>query len=73
MDLSDRIFPFFNSLKKAGLDHKITHGQRDPCSKILVVTHAGVIRTLISHILEMNPEDLFKIKLVYGELFVLKI
>ena len=72
-DLSDRIFPFFNSLETAGLNHEITHGQENPCSNILVITHAGVIRTLICHILEMNPEDLFKIKLVYGELFVLKI
>lgn len=72
-DLSDRIFPFFNSLETAGLNHEITHGQEDPCSNILVITHAGVIRTLICHILKMNPEDLFKIKLAYGELFVLKI
>ena len=72
-DLSDRIFPFFNSLETAGLNHGITHGQEDPCTNILVITHAGVIRLLICHILEMNPEDLFKIKLVYGELFILKI
>jgi len=72
-DLSDRIFPFFNSLETAGLNHEITHGQENSCSNILVITHAGVIRTLICHILEMNPKDLFKIKLVYGELFVLKI
>jgi len=72
-DLSARIFPFFNSLETAGLNNEITHGQEKPCSNILVITHAGVIRTLICHILEMNPEDLFKIKLVYGKLFVLKI
>ncbi|MDA3916135.1 MAG: histidine phosphatase family protein [Deltaproteobacteria bacterium] len=72
-DLSDRIFPFFNSLETADLNQEITHGQEDPCSNILVITHAGVIRTIICHILEMNPEDLFKIKLAYGELFVLKI
>ncbi len=72
-DLSDRVFPFFNSLEKAGLNHEIALGQEDPYSNILVITHAGVIRTLICHILEMNPKDLFKIKLAYGELFVLKI
>ncbi len=72
-DLSDRIFPFFNSLETAGLNHEITHGQEDLCSNILVVTHAGVIRLLICRILEMNPEYLFKIKLAYGELFVLEI
>ncbi len=66
-NLSNRVFPFFKELKTK-LSELNTRG-----NKILVVTHAGVIRILLCHILGMNPEDLFKIKLNYGHLFILKI
>ena len=42
-------------------------------NRTLVVTHAGVIRTITCHILNMNPEELFKIKPDYCQLTVLKI
>jgi probable phosphoglycerate mutase len=84
-DLSDRVLPFFNDIGKSQTQLKIKNSQnatgtskiqnraRIPDNKILVVTHAGVIRVLICHILGMNPEDLFEIKLDYGQLYVLKI
>ncbi len=39
--------------------------------RILIITHAGVIRIILCHILEMELKDLFKIKVFYGELFVI--
>ncbi len=66
-DVSNRVMPFFNELKTELLESDIRG------NKILVVTHAGVIRILICHILGKNPQDLFKIKLDYGHIFVLKI
>ncbi len=66
-DLSNRVLPFFKRLKTKLLQLNT----RD--NKILIVTHAGVIRVLVCHILGMNPEDLFETKLNYGHLSVLKI
>ncbi|MCP4671278.1 MAG: hypothetical protein GY857_08220, partial [Desulfobacula sp.] len=66
-DLSKRILPFFNKLKTKSLEFNIRG------NKTLVVTHAGVIRMLACHILGINPQDMFKTKLDYGQLFVLKI
>lgn len=84
-DLSKRILSFFNEIVEEETKLKIKHLQNSadkpqiknksnvPGSRILAVTHAGVIRVLLCHIMEMNPEDLFKIKLDYGHLSVLKI
>ncbi|MCP4673063.1 MAG: alpha-ribazole phosphatase [Desulfobacula sp.] len=66
-DLSKRILPFFNKLNTKPLEFNIRG------NKTLVVTHAGVIRMLVCHILGINPQDMFKTKLDYGQLFVLKI
>ena len=58
-DVLNRIWPFFTDLelKKPG--------------KVLVVTHAGVIRTLVSRILGIYPKGLFHIRPEYGQLYVL--
>jgi len=57
-DLSDRVLPFFNPLaRKKG--------------KTLLVTHAGVIRVILCHVLNLPLKDLFQIKPAYGELFIL--
>lgn len=57
-DLSDRVLPFFTPLaRKKG--------------KTLVVTHAGVIRVILCHVLNLPLKDLFQIKPAYGELFIL--
>ena len=58
-DLSDRVLPFFNELLT---------GKKE---KILIVTHAGVIRVILCHILNLPLKDLFQIKPAYGELFIL--
>ena len=59
-DVSCRVLPFFencvNTLKK----------------KNLLITHAGVIRVILCHILKLKLKDLFQIKLSYGELFILQ-
>ena len=58
-DLSCRVIPFFNQ--------RITN----VAEKILIVTHAGVIRVILCHILNLKLADLFQIKVFYGQLFVL--
>jgi probable phosphoglycerate mutase len=57
-DLSDRVLPFFNPLVQKK-------------EKTLVVTHAGVIRVILCHVLKLPLKDLFQIKSAYGELFIL--
>lgn len=59
LDLQKRVLPVFNEYKKKEL----------PC--LLMVTHAGVIRVLLCHIQGMPPEDLFKIRPEYGQVFVI--
>ncbi len=58
-DVFNRVFPFFMDL-----------GIKTP-GRTLVVTHAGVIRVLLSRIFGFYPEGLFKIRPEYGQLFVL--
>jgi alpha-ribazole phosphatase len=64
-DLLKRILPFFNALETK--QQNLT----DKGKKTLVVTHSGVIRVLICHILNIDPEKLFKIKIEYSHLFVI--
>lgn len=59
-DLSLRALPFFNACIQQ---------RRFP---ILMVTHAGVIRVLLTHILGRPLKDLFQIRPGFGELFVLQ-
>ena len=58
-DLQERVWPFFENLREK---------QTGP---ILVVTHAGVIRVMMCGIMGLNLKEMFKIKLVYGQLFIL--
>nr|NJM01717.1 histidine phosphatase family protein [Desulfobacula sp.] len=58
-DLSDRVLPFFND---------ITASKK---GRVLLVTHAGVIRVILCHMLNLPLRDLFQIKPAYGELFIL--
>lgn len=58
-DLSDRVIPFFN---------KCISGKKE---KILIVTHAGVLRVILCHILKIPLKDLFQIRPAYGEMFIL--
>ena len=56
LDLKKRVVPAFETaVEKAA-------------SPVLVVTHAGVIRMLLCHILGMPVENLFRINLGYGAL-----
>lgn len=68
-DLSARVLPFFTEYveKQKELMHC---NQR--FSRMLVVTHAGVIRVLLSHILMTNLDQLFRIRMVYGHLFIIE-
>ncbi|OGR27853.1 MAG: hypothetical protein A2277_18400 [Desulfobacterales bacterium RIFOXYA12_FULL_46_15] len=59
LDLSNRVLPFFN---------QFLTGKKE---KTLIVTHAGVIRVILCHILNLPLKDLFQIKPAYGELFIL--
>ncbi|WP_300459138.1 alpha-ribazole phosphatase [Desulfobacula sp.] len=58
-DLQERVWPFFETLKKKQAGH------------ILVVTHAGVIRVMMCGIMGLHLKEMFKVKLVYGQLFIL--
>lgn len=59
-DLSNRVLSFFNELLARKNE------------KILVVTHAGVIRVILCHLLNLPLKNLFQIKPAYGELFILR-
>lgn len=41
--------------------------------KVCVVTHAGVIRTILGYFLKMNPKDYFKLQIDYGGVSLVKI
>ena len=71
-DLSDRLLSFLNKLQTKCFKQNNRRSQKRQYSNTLLVSHAGVIRVLICHILGMKPQDLFNIKLDYGHLFVLK-
>lgn len=58
-DLSDRVMPFFR--------RQAADGQNT-----LIVTHAGVIRVILCRILNIGLKNLFRIRLDYGELFILQ-
>lgn len=53
-DLKKRVIPVFNDISQQKED------------KILIITHAGVIRTIICHILEMPFSKLFSLGLDYA-------
>lgn len=58
-ELSNRVLAFFNETLAKKKE------------KTLIVTHAGVIRVILCHVLNLPLQDLFQIKLAYGELFIL--
>lgn len=45
---------------------------KHPCGKVLLVTHAGVIRIIISHIMKTPLKEMFSIKVGFGELIKVK-
>jgi len=58
-DLSDRVLPLFEKTAS-------------PPGRTLMVTHAGVIRVILCHILNQPLKALFQFPLDYGELIVIK-
>lgn len=44
-----------------------------PHKKVLIITHAGVIRNIFSHILKIPLNQIFKISVAHGEVFKLKL
>jgi len=58
-DLENRVIPYFK------------HLDENKRGDILIVTHAGLIRVLLSHILNRPLDDLFRLKPGYGDMFVL--
>lgn len=59
-DVSCRAVPYFE------------HCMNTSKKNILIVTHAGVIRVILCHLLKMKLADLFQIKITYGQLFVVQ-
>jgi len=58
-DLKNRVLPFFDAKIKNKAGHT------------LVVTHAGVMRVILCRIMGLSLKDLFKIRLHYGQVFVI--
>jgi alpha-ribazole phosphatase len=73
-DVSLRAIPFFNlCANDIEKDMDMEKGMRKGMGgKILIVTHAGVIRVILCHILKLKLKELFQIKLSFGQLFVFK-
>jgi len=59
-DLQQRVVPF------------IRHITSQSAGNTLIITHAGVIRVLLCHVLQMPLSQLFKIHLEYGGLTIIK-
>lgn len=59
IDLQNRVISFFEEIIKT--QHKT----------IFLITHAGAIRTLISHITNLDLKESFSIKVDYGDVFKL--
>lgn len=62
-DLYERVSAFFNGCIKKH------HSQQ--MSRILIVTHAGVIRVMASRLLKINPQQMFEIRMDYAHLFLI--
>jgi alpha-ribazole phosphatase len=60
-DVFERLKSFFDTLRQQ------TH------KKVLVVTHAGIIRCIWAYILEIPLQNIFKIPVGHNEIFVLKL
>ncbi|PKQ69281.1 alpha-ribazole phosphatase [Raineya orbicola] len=56
-ELYDRVSYFMNNLRKKQYQ------------KVLLITHAGVIRCLWAYVLEIPLPNIFKIPVAYGEIF----
>ncbi|MEA5461858.1 alpha-ribazole phosphatase [Arcicella sp. LKC2W] len=44
-----------------------------PHQKVLIITHAGVIRNIFSHILNIPLNNIFKLSIAYGEVFRIRL
>lgn len=55
LDLQQRVIEFINQLQN--------HHQE---KNILIITHAGVIRALLAHVLNLALNDVFKLQIDYG-------
>jgi len=61
VELFERVKSFFDVLRK------------QPSKKVLIITHAGVIRCLWAYILDIPLQNIFKIPVGHGEIFVCKL
>lgn len=43
-----------------------------PAKQIVLITHAGVIRALLTHVLKLQPENSFKIRIDFGSVHKLQ-
>ena len=59
-EVYDRVFDFYQNLK-----------QNQQYDKVLIVTHAGIIRCFWAIILELKLKNAFKIPINFGEILVL--
>lgn len=55
VEMQHRVYDFFDHLKKKYSDNKI-----------LIITHAGVIRLMIQKISEIPIEEIFSIEVIHG-------
>jgi len=58
----------FNQLQQRGVAFIEEVRQRHPHGHLLVVTHGGVIRAMLAHVLNMPLKGLFRIRVDYGSI-----
>ncbi len=51
----------------------LTEVLKSNMTKVCIVSHAGVIRAILGHFLELDPKDFFKLNIDYGGLSLVKI
>ncbi|PWK17301.1 alpha-ribazole phosphatase [Arcicella aurantiaca] len=61
IDMQARVSSFIEALRT------------QPHKKVIIITHAGVIRCIFSHILNIPLINIFKLSVEYGEVFCIKL
>ena len=59
-DVQKRIMDFLNEVVQTGLNN------------VLVVTHAGLLRALLAHLLDASPRKIFAMNIDFGEVIALE-
>jgi alpha-ribazole phosphatase len=65
---------FMDLCRRAGsFWQDVVHGMHPASDRILIITHAGVIRALLAHILELPPANAFQFRVDVGSVHKLQL